>query len=127
MASRHDSYNEAIECNSSSTSLNSAGVTRAHDRGGWRGSGSETSSERSASVKGSVVSGRRKGVKDGGREGGRRASMQRQAVLGLSAVHEETSDSQTESVGGANLVTKTTTRVRGGVTQISTGSAQSTV
>ena len=123
MASRHDSYNEAIECNSSSTSLNSAGVTRAHDRGRWRGSGSETSSEQSVSVKGSAVSGRRKGVKDGG---GRRASMQRQAVLGLSAVHEETSDDQMESVGGANLVTKTTTRVRG-VTRISTGSAQSTV
>ena len=110
MLSRHDSYNEAIEC-SSSTSLDSVGLTMAYDRRKLSG-GADTvrrDSER-LSGKGSATNAR-----VGGKEsGGRRMSVKRQVVLrdsGLGALHEETAaDSQLE-LRGVEPVDMTTTRV----------------
>ena len=122
MLSRHDSYNEAIECNSS-TSLDSVGLTMAYDRRKLSG-GADTvrrDSER-LSGKGSVTNAR-----VGGKEsGGRRMSVKRQVVLrdsGLGALHEETAaDSQLEP-RGVEPVDMTTTRV----TRNSSRPSQSTV
>ena len=111
LVSRHDSYNSAVEYGSSS-SINSDSAATVRRR-----RGADIGRDRlSMSGKGSLM--RKKG-RDGGR-----GIMQRQSALSLSAVHEEKSDT---SVDGAKPVATTTTRVRGGVTRISTALTQSTV
>ena len=106
--SRHDSYNAAVEGEGSCS-----GDGLPNDRGGRRRL-SDTGTERMA-----VMTARRQTGDGGG--GGRRGSVKKQ---GLSAVHEEDSCGRTE---GVEPVAMSTTHVRGGVTRISTNSAQSTV
>ena len=103
MIGRHDSYNAAVECDSG---CHGDGIT--NERG----------------VRQRLSDSGRRQAREGG--GSRRGSIKRQAAVGLSAVHEEDTPSQTDQ--GAEPVAMATTNHSGGVvTRITNTSAQSTV
>ena len=105
----------------SSSSINSDGAATVRSR---RGS-DDVGRERLA-ITGKSSLARRKG-RDGGR--GHRGNIQRQSAVSLSAVHEEKGDTSVEGADPAatHPVATTNTRVRGGVTHMTTALIQSTV